>query len=162
ANVMEFANWINGKGEEGGKTLVDVTQSIALISMLEKQEEEFDAVQMSTLHASKGLEYNHVFLTGIEEGILPHRESVETNKVEEERRLMYVGITRARRSLHITYCERRKQAREFVPCEPSRFIAEMGKEDVRFSGGKEAAAPDKATGSARLEAMKAMLASKGR
>ncbi|HJW25006.1 MAG TPA: UvrD-helicase domain-containing protein [Rhodocyclaceae bacterium] len=163
ANVMEFANWINGKGEEGGKTLVDVTQSIALISMLEKQEsDDFDAVQMSTLHASKGLEYNHVFLTGIEEGILPHRESIDTGKVEEERRLMYVGITRARRSLHITYCERRKQAREFVPCEPSRFIAEMGKEDIRFSGGKEAQAPDKATGSARLEAMKAMLAGKGR
>jgi len=126
--------------------------------MLEKREEEFDAVQLSTLHAAKGLEYPHVFLVGVEEGILPHRESVETGKVEEERRLMYVGITRARQSLHVSYCERRKQNREWVTSEPSRFIAEMGKEDLRFSGGKAAAPADKATGSARLEAMKAMLA----
>ena len=69
-------------------------------------------------------------------------------------------ITRAQRSLHVSYCERRKQAREFIPCEPSRFIAEMGKDDVRFTGGKHAAPPDKATGNARLDAMKALLAGK--
>jgi ATP-dependent DNA helicase Rep len=71
---------------------------------------------------------------------------------------MYVGITRAQHSLHLSYCERRKQAREFIPSEASRFIAEMGKEDIRFSGGKLAAEPDKVTGSARLDALKAMLA----
>ncbi len=160
ANVVEFTDWLNSKGEEEGKTLIDLTQSIALINMLDKQDADIDAVQLSTLHAAKGLEYKHVFLVGIEEGILPHRESVEPSKVEEERRLMYVGITRAQRSLHLSYCERRKQAREFIPAEPSRFIAEMGKEDLRFSGGKEAAPPDKVTGNARLEAMKALLASK--
>lgn len=160
-NVCEFANWLNRKGEMDGKTLIELTQSIALINMLDKQnEEEVDAVQLSTLHASKGLEYKNVFLVGVEEGILPHRESTDPTKIEEERRLMYVGITRAQYSLHISYCERRKQAREYVPCEPSRFIDEMGKEDVRFSGGKEDKIPDKATGSARLDAMKAMLASK--
>ncbi|PKO35204.1 MAG: ATP-dependent DNA helicase Rep [Betaproteobacteria bacterium HGW-Betaproteobacteria-7] len=159
ANVCEFAEWINKKGEEDGKTLIELTQSIALINMLDKQNsDEFDAVQLSTLHASKGLEYRHVFLVGVEEGILPHRESQEPAKLQEERRLMYVGITRAQLSLHLSYCEKRKQARELVPCEPSRFIAEMGKDDVRFSGGKEAAPPDKATGSARLESLKAMLA----
>ncbi|MBV2192544.1 MAG: UvrD-helicase domain-containing protein [Azonexus sp.] len=159
ANVCEFANWINKKGELDGKTLIELTQSIALINMLDKQnDEEVDAVQLSTLHASKGLEYPHVFLVGIEEGILPHRESTEPSKVEEERRLMYVGITRAQRTLHISFCERRKQAREFIPCEPSRFIDEMGRDDVRFAGGKEAKPVDKATGSARLDAMKAMLA----
>ena len=159
ANVCEFANWLNKKGEEQGKTLIDLTQSIALINLLDKQnDDDYDAVQLSTLHAAKGLEYRHVFLVGIEEGILPHRESVEPAKVEEERRLMYVGITRAQFSLHISYCERRKQAREFVPCEPSRFIDEMGKEDIRFAGGKQDVPPDKATGSARLDAMKAMLA----
>ncbi|NJD26078.1 MAG: ATP-dependent DNA helicase Rep [Betaproteobacteria bacterium] len=159
ANVCEFAEWLNRKGEEDGKTLIDMVQSIALINMLDKQAgEEVDAVQLSTLHAAKGLEYKHVFLVGVEEGILPHRESLEPAKLQEERRLMYVGITRAQRSLHVSYCERRKQAREVIPCEPSRFIAEMGKEDIRFSGGKAAAAPDKATGSARLDAMKAMLA----
>ncbi len=159
ANVCEFANWINKKGELDGKTLIELTQSIALINMLDKQnDEEVDAVQLSTLHASKGLEYPHVFLVGVEEGILPHRESTEPSKIEEERRLMYVGITRAQRTLNISYCERRKQAREFIPCEPSRFIDEMGRDDVRFAGGKDAKPVDKVTGSARLDAMKAMLA----
>lgn len=159
ANVCEFTNWLNSKGEADGKTLIDLTQSIALINMLDKQNsEDVDAVQLSTLHAAKGLEYKHVFLVGIEEGILPHRESVDPAKIEEERRLMYVGITRAKHTLHISWCERRKQAREFVPSEPSRFIAEMGKEDIRFTGGKDAAPPDKATGNARLDVMKALLA----
>jgi len=159
ANVCEFANWLNKKGELDNKTLVDLTQSIALINMLDKQtDEDYDAVQLSTLHAAKGLEYKNVFLVGVEEGILPHRESLDPAKLEEERRLMYVGITRAQHTLNISYCERRKQAREFVPCEPSRFIDEMGKEDVRFSGGKQDVPPSKATGSARLDAMKAMLA----
>ena len=159
ANVCEFAEWLNKKGEEDGKTLIDLTQSIALINMLDKQNsDDVDAVQLSTLHAAKGLEYKHVFLVGIEEGILPHRESTDPAKIEEERRLMYVGITRAQRSLHVSYCERRKQAREFMPSEPSRFIAEMGKDDVRFTGGKQATPPDKATGNARLDAMKALLA----
>lgn len=157
ANVNEFTGWLMKKGEEDNKTLVELTQTIALINMLDKQDAEVDAVQLSTLHASKGLEFKHVFLVGIEEGILPHRESVETGKIEEERRLMYVGITRAQRSLHISYCERRKQAREFIPCEPSRFITEMGQEDLKMSGGKHAAVPDKATSSSRLEMMKAML-----
>ena len=157
ANVMDFAGWINKKGEEDGKTLIDLAQSIALINMLDKEDSDYDAVQLSTLHAAKGLEYKHVFLTGVEEGILPHRESVDAVKVEEERRLMYVGITRAQRTLHISYCERRKQQREFVPCQPSRFIAEMGKDDIRFSGGQQDSQPDKATGSNRLAALKDML-----
>jgi ATP-dependent DNA helicase Rep len=147
------------EGQEDGKTLIDLTQSIALINMLDKQNsEDIDAIQLSTLHAAKGLEYKHVFLVGVEEGILPHRESLEPAKLQEERRLMYVGITRAQRSLHISYCEKRKQARELIPCEPSRFIAEMGKDDVRFSGGKDAAPPDKATVKARTGGLLDMLA----
>ena len=73
---------------------------------------------------------------------------------------MYVGITRAQRSLHISYCEKRKQGRDLIPAEASRFISEMGKEDLRFSGGKSDSAPDKAGGAARLAAMKAMLSGK--
>ncbi|MDR0775366.1 MAG: UvrD-helicase domain-containing protein [Azonexus sp.] len=159
ANVSEFAQWINKKSEEDGRTLVDLIQSIALINMLDKQNtDDFDAVQLSTLHAAKGLEYRHVFLVGVEEGILPHRESLDPAKLQEERRLMYVGITRAQLSLRVSYCERRKQMRELIPCEPSRFIAEMGEDDIRFSGGKQAAETDKATGSARLASLKAILA----
>lgn len=70
---------------------------------------------------------------------------------------MYVGITRAQHTLHISYCARRKQARDFIPCEPSRFIKEMGEADLKRLGGKHDAIPDKATTNARLEAMRALL-----
>ena len=162
-NVRELVNWLTQRGEEDKKTLLELTQMIALINMIDKENNgsQPDAVQLSTLHASKGLEFKHVFLIGVEEGVLPHRESLDPVKLEEERRLMYVGITRAQRSLHISYSERRKQGRELIPCEPSRFIAEMGTDDLRFSGGKSDSAPDKAGGAARLAAMRAMLAGKG-
>jgi ATP-dependent DNA helicase Rep len=157
-NVMEFSAWLTRKGEEDEKTLIDLTQTIALINLLDKGESDFDGVQLSTLHAAKGLEYKHVFLVGIEEGLLPHRESQDPVKLEEERRLMYVGITRAQRSLHVTHCEKRPQGKEWSPTEPSRFIDEMGKEDLRFSGGAAAKTePDKASSGARLAAMKALL-----
>ena len=167
ANVQELVQWLARRGEEDGKTLIELTQMIALINLLDRQQEGSagmpDAVQLSTLHAAKGLEFGHVFLIGVEEGVLPHRESLDPAKLEEERRLMYVGITRARRSLHISYAERRKQGREFLPSAPSRFIAEMGKDDLRFSGsGANAAVTDKASGSARLAAMRAMLAGKAK
>ena len=162
-NVLELKRWLSDKGEADEKNLVDLTQTIALINMLDKRDDGTrpDAVQLSTLHASKGLEYPHVFLIGVEEGVLPHRECIENDTVEEERRLMYVGITRAQRSLHISYAERRKQGHDFIGCEPSRFIEEMGKDDLRFIGGKNDAPVDKASGAARLAAMKALLAGKG-
>ncbi len=161
-NVLELKRWLTDKGEADEKNLVDLTQTIALINMLDKRDDGTrpDAVQLSTLHASKGLEYPHVFLIGVEEGVLPHRECIENDTVEEERRLMYVGITRAQRSLHLSYAERRKQGRDYIGCEPSRFIEEMGKDDLRFIGGKNDAPADKASGAARLAAMKAMLAGK--
>jgi ATP-dependent DNA helicase Rep len=136
-NVLDFTNWLKDKGN-GGKdgtdaerSLLDLTQMVALMSMMEGKDEEPDAVRMSTLHASKGLEYPHVFLVGVEEGILPHKgdpdappESIAA-RIEEERRLMYVGITRAQRSLHVSWCKKRKRARESVHCDMSRFIKEM-------------------------------------
>ncbi|MDX9706984.1 MAG: 3'-5' exonuclease, partial [Azospira sp.] len=158
-NVQELVAWLTKKGEEDEKTLIDLAQTIALINLLDKSDPDFDGVQLSTLHAAKGLEYKHVFLVGVEEGLLPHRESQDPEKIEEERRLMYVGITRAQRSLHLTHCERRPAGKEWAPCEPSRFIDEMGRDDLRFAGGKaEAAEPDKASSGARLAAMKALLA----
>ena len=161
-NVQELVQWLARRSADDGKNLIELTQMIALINLIDKQEngERPDAVQLSTLHAAKGLEFKHVFLIGVEEGVLPHRESLAPDKLEEERRLMYVGITRAQRSLHVSYSEKRKQGRELIPCEPSRFIAEMGKEDLKFSGGKSDAPADKASGAARLAAMKALLATK--
>ncbi|WP_344762740.1 UvrD-helicase domain-containing protein [Actimicrobium antarcticum] len=136
-NVVDFTSWLKEKctggkdGEAPEKSLLELTQMVALMTMLEGKDEEPDAVRMSTLHASKGLEFPHVFLIGVEEGILPHKGDPDAPfetlgaRIEEERRLMYVGITRAQRTLHVSWCKRRKRARESVNCEMSRFIKEM-------------------------------------
>ena len=157
ANVCDFIEWLGRKGGEEGKTLLELAQSVALLSMLDKNDEGQDAVQLATLHAAKGLEFRHVFLVGVEEGLLPHRESLEAAKMEEERRLMYVGITRAQASLTVTWCERRKQGREWMPREPSRFIAEMG-EMAQNASAQGNAVPDAETARAKASALRAMLA----
>ena len=155
-NVLEFAAWIAKKGEADEKNLLQLTQTIALITLLEGREDEApNAVRLSTLHAAKGLEFSHVFLVGVEENILPHRDAVDEGRLEEERRLMYVGVTRAKKSLTLSYCARRKRARESVACEPSRFIDELG-DDVRLPD-RPADADSKASGSDRLAALRAML-----
>lgn len=160
-NVRDFVGWLGKKGTEEGKNLLDLTQTIALISMLDKEDPDFDGVQMATLHASKGLEFPHVFLVGVEEGLLPHQSSIDEDKIEEERRLMYVGITRAQRSLNITWCERRKSGREFRACEPSRFIAEMG-EDIRTNDRKTAVPVSREEGKARVANLMAMFETRGK
>ncbi|QDX82472.1 ATP-dependent DNA helicase Rep [Denitratisoma sp. DHT3] len=158
ANVRDFVDWLGRRGEEDGKSLLELAQTVALISMLDKNDQETDAVQLATLHAAKGLEFRHVFLVGVEEGILPHRDSLEPVKLQEERRLMYVGITRARMSLYLSHCKRRKTGKEWRDCEPSRFIDEMGS-DLRRGGGDEAipAAEEKQAGRARFAQFKALL-----
>ncbi|UXY14498.1 UvrD-helicase domain-containing protein [Chitiniphilus purpureus] len=134
-NVQDFVGWVDKQGQEKGRSLIEIVQNIALITMLEGRDEaEVDAVRLTTLHASKGLEYPHVFLIGCEEDILPHANSIEGNMVEEERRLMYVGITRAQRSLTITYCGKRKRAGEWQITQPSRFLRELPAEEIRVSG----------------------------
>ena len=161
ANVRDFVAWLAQKGEDDNKNLLELAQTVALITMLDKNDQEQDAVQLATLHAAKGLEFRHVFLVGVEEGILPHRESVDNGNIEEERRLMYVGITRAQLSLTVTFCEKRKQGREITAREPSRFIAEMG-DDLKLAGkNRVATADDKEAGRAKLARFKEMLAAKG-
>ena len=157
ANVVEFVDWLAAKGAEEGKTLSEATQAIALVNMLDRTTPEVDAVRLSTLHAAKGLEFKHVFLIGLEEGILPHREAQIDNRIEEERRLMYVGVTRAQRSLHLSYCEKRRQGRELIPCRSSRFIDELGRADLRFSGGGEPSPPDRSLNAERFAGLKAIL-----
>ena len=136
-NVLDFTGWLKEKGSGGRdgtdpeKSLLELTQMVALMSMLEGRDEEPDAVRLSTLHAAKGLEFGHVFMVGVEEGILPHKGDPDAPaeaivaRLEEERRLMYVGITRAQRSLCLTWCKKRKRARDHAPSEISRFIKEM-------------------------------------
>lgn len=130
-NVLNFIDWLAKKGESDNKMLPELVQTVSLITMLEgRNEEEVDAVKLSTLHASKGLEYPYVFLISCEEGILPHQESLNQGTIEEERRLMYVGITRAQYELTISYCEQRRKAGALETRERSRFLAELGSNNV--------------------------------
>ena len=159
-NVQDFVGWINRKSETDEKTMIAMTQTIALLNLLESRDQETDAVSLSTLHAAKGLEFGHVFLVGVEENILPHERSESPEQIEEERRLMYVGITRAQRSLQISYCTRRKRGKEYFGCDPSRFIAELPQADIVYSGVAtvgNAPAVTKGEGMDKLARLKAML-----
>ena len=127
------------------KTLLEVAQTISLLSTISEREKDQNVVTLSTLHASKGLEWPHVVLAGCVEGMLPFKPDEDggggsealLQRLQEERRLMYVGITRAQRSLAVSWSKKRKKGREMVPAMPSRFIAEMAldkstvKEDPR-------------------------------
>ena len=160
ANVQDFIGWINRKSEADEKSMVAMTQTIALLNLLESRDQETDAVSLSTLHAAKGLEFGHVFLVGAEENILPHERSETPEQIEEERRLMYVGITRAQRSLQISYCTKRKRGKEWAACEPSRFIAELPQGEMVYAGvaaAGSAPAVSKNEGMEKLARLKAML-----
>lgn len=159
-NVIDFCDWMSGRcggqiddaaGAAGGpeiKSLLEVAQNVALLSTISEREKDQNVVTLSTLHASKGLEWPHVMLIGVNEGLLPFKLDDDNGKqqvvsegiaqrLQEERRLMYVGITRAQRSLAVSWVRQRKQGRETVRGVPSRFIAEMAldqataKEDPR-------------------------------
>ncbi|MET0383896.1 MAG: UvrD-helicase domain-containing protein [Burkholderiaceae bacterium] len=139
SNVMDFVDWVarrcggeitpdGGASEGEKKSVLDVAQSISVILSLAERGQEQDVVTLSTLHAAKGLEWPHVVLAGINEGLLPFRadsEEMTADRLQEERRLMYVGITRARTTLSVSTLRRRKKGRDTVAGVPSRFIAEM-------------------------------------
>jgi len=110
------------------------------------------------LHAAKGLEFPHVFLVGIEENILPHQNSIETGNIEEERRLAYVGITRAQKTLTFSYCTHRKRYGELAECEPSRFLGELPEDDLEWLNKKNLPQEEiRQRGKASLAQLKAML-----
>ncbi|MFO1225282.1 MAG: UvrD-helicase domain-containing protein [Burkholderiaceae bacterium] len=139
ANVLEFVDWIarrcggvvaaDGSGEQSPAcSVIEVAQTISIIASIAERGDDADVVTLSTLHAAKGLEWPHVFLAGVNEGLLPFAtedQPVTPQRLEEERRLMYVGITRARRTLTVSALKRRKRGRQMAPAMPSRFIAEM-------------------------------------
>ena len=116
-----------------------VISKLVLLDLLEEQQQEDDSdrVQLMTLHASKGLEFPHVFLMGLEEELLPHRNSIEEGNIEEERRLFYVGITRAQRTLNLTLAAKRKQYGSFISPQPSRFLEELPDDVTQWEGKNE-------------------------
>ena len=163
SNVMDFCDWMSARcggqiDDAAGvssvnevKSLLDVAQTVSLLSTISERETDQNVVTLSTLHAAKGLEWPHVMLVGVTEGMLPFKLGDEANttgradgqsmdsdgahspmsesileRLQEERRLMYVGITRAQRSLTVSWTRKRKKGREMIAAQPSRFIAEMG------------------------------------
>jgi ATP-dependent DNA helicase Rep len=144
-NVLDFVDWIakrcGGEIENDGglsvetekKSVLDVAQTISVIISLAERGDDQNVVTLSTLHAAKGLEWPHVILAGVNEGLLPFRsedDDMTAQRLEEERRLMYVGITRARTTLGVSVLRRRKRGRDFIAGVPSRFIGEMKLDEV--------------------------------
>ncbi|MCG8316164.1 MAG: DNA helicase Rep [Pseudomonadales bacterium] len=136
-NIYQLFNSIESMlNKDPDADVETVIGKLVLMDLLEQQQEEDDTdrVQLMTLHASKGLEFPYVFMMGLEEEILPHRNSIEEDNIEEERRLMYVGITRAQRELTLTMAGKRKQYGEEFETTPSRFLDELPIDDLTWEG----------------------------
>lgn len=137
-NVNQLFTWMSEmvEGDElnDPMSLSQVVTRFTLRDMMERGEddEESDQVQLMTLHASKGLEFPYVFLVGMEEGLLPHQSSIDEDNIDEERRLAYVGITRAQRELFFTHCRERRQYGELIRPEISRFLLELPQDDLEW------------------------------
>ena len=188
-HVLDFCEWMAnrcagqtaraedaaGSVDSEAKSLLEVAQTIALLSTIDERQSDPDVVTLSTLHAAKGLEWPHVMLVGVSEGMLPFapsearqaREAAIAREdgfqidpdalqgqaqtlLEEERRLMYVGITRAQRSLSVSWSKKRKQGRSVTAAQPSRFIAEMALDQAQVREDPRA----------KLRALRAEFASK--
>ncbi len=161
-NVGELLEWISRLSHKHGDdtSLKDIVNRMQLMDILErnKDDDQRHGVQMMTMHAAKGLEFPHVFIAGMEEELLPHKTSIEDDNLEEERRLAYVGITRARQTLTMTYARKRQKYGEQIDCEPSRFLEELPKEHLEWDKpGEENEQRARETGRSHLAHMKALL-----
>jgi len=166
SNVQQLLEWVDREiqnlEEDDDNPLARALNKLLLREMLDRNEEdeEQNEVQLMTLHASKGLEFNHVYLIGMEEELLPHRSSIEEDNIEEERRLAYVGITRAQKTLTMTYARQRKQYGELVDSEPSRFLFEMPQDDMIWEEQQlpQSEEERQQKGRRNMDALRAMLA----
>lgn len=161
-NVQFLVDSLRKSLAKDSSDIQEAINKLVLRDMLEQQEEEDDRgerVQLMTLHSAKGLEFPHVFMIGMEENLLPHRNSIESGDIEEERRLCYVGITRAQQSLTLTLAQRRKQFGDVVTTTPSRFLEELPVDDVVREGfGEKDSELSAARGKETIDSLKGLLA----
>ena len=159
-NVAELERWIGRiHAADENRTIADVVAALTLFDIADRQnsDDDRDGVALTTLHAAKGLEYPHVYLAGFEENLLPHRSSIEQDTIEEERRLAYVGITRAQRTLALSFCRTRKRYGQVETCTPSRFLDELPSDELLWEGRETDAAANRATGRGTLDQLRRML-----
>ncbi len=166
-NVVELIDWVKRLTQQGeGQTLSEAVTRLTLLGMLDSEEPgDADQVSLMTLHSAKGLEFPHVFLVGFEEGILPHRNSIDDrgtgqDAVSEERRLAYVGITRARETLTLSFAEQRRRGGEMITTEPSRFLKELPEADLVWNEAKTVPGVATDRGSQSLSNLRALLNAK--
>jgi len=132
-----------GGGRSPQEKLHSFLEDITLDSDREEEEEnKGDAVTLITMHSCKGLEFPHVFVVGLEDGLLPHSRSKVEGTMDEERRLFYVAITRAMQTLAISHCGGRKKYGQLLPCHPSPFLKELPEDLVEHAGNKTPVAQD--------------------
>ena len=160
ALYLSIAALINRADDEHDKTIDAVIRKMVLLDMLEQQQEEENTnkVNLMTLHAAKGLEFDYVYIIGCEEKLLPHVNSIMSANIEEERRLMYVGITRAKSELTLLLCKQRRSGADFKAVTPSRFLDELPAEYL--SGGVTKKEDPKKVAENYLANIQAMLAAK--
>ena len=161
-NINELIEWIGRLAKKDpAQNLSDMLAHMLLMDIIERnsEEQQQDAVQLMTLHAAKGLEFPHVFITGMEEELIPHKTSLDDDMLEEERRLAYVGITRAQKTLTFTFAKKRKRYGEIVTCEPSRFLEELPAQHLEWEDGSNIdPEKEREIGRAYLDKLKEMLA----
>lgn len=159
-NIEELLGWIARiQADDPKKTMQDIVAALTLFDILERKDDDEigDNVALMTLHAAKGLEFPHVFLAGMEENILPHRSSIEDDTIEEERRVAYVGITRAQLTLTLSFARTRRRYGQTEACEPSRFIGELPEDDLHWVGKGESSEDGRIAGRETLSNLREML-----
>jgi ATP-dependent DNA helicase Rep len=160
-NIDELVQWIQRMCQQDGQLdLAGAVAKLALIDSLDRDTENTrDAVSLMTLHAAKGLEFPYVYLVGVEENLLPHRTSIEEDSIEEERRLAYVGLTRAQRKLTLSYTTQRRRFGKTDSTEPSRFLAELPESLLKRRGLENDQTPEErqSHGQSQLAQLRALL-----